>query len=281
MTYNVRHPMPHLRRGHPDAWSRRAPALASLVRSEAPHLLAVQEALPAQVQHLSSALGSRWEAVVTDRSPAGGGEHVGFLVDTERLHVHATRTVALARDPARVGSRAWGALFPRIAVLAELDDRATGVRFLAVATHVDPFSPLAQVRSAQLIGRLVREADLPAVVLADWNAGERSGSARILAAEGLVDTWDLVPEPDRPPSTGTYTHYRDPRPGRPRLDRILVWPEPEPEREPEPRPEPQQPPPGRPVRAVVDRVAISTRRPAGVWPSDHTPVHAVIRWETP
>ena len=260
MTFNVRRPMPHLRRGHPDAWTRRAPAVAELVRSEAPHLLAVQEAVSAQVQHLATALGSRWAPVVADRSAAGGGEHVGFFVDTERLRVGDTRTIALAPDPTRIGSRAWGAPFPRIAVLVELHDLATDTGFLAVATHVDPFSPLAQVRSARLLGQQVHTAGLPAVVMADWNAGERSTSARVLAAAGLEDTWDLVPAARRPAAVGTYANYRQPKPGGPRLDRILVRG-------------------GAGVRPVVDSVSISTRRPSGTWPSDHLPVHAVLRWE--
>lgn len=259
MTFNVRRPMPHLRRGHPDAWTRRAPAVADLVRSEAPHLLAVQEAVPTQVHHLATALGSRWTPVVADRSPAGGGEHVGFFVDRERLRVDGTRTIALAPDTTRIGARAWGAPFPRIAVLVDLHDLRTGTDFLAVATHVDPFSPLARVRSARLLGEQVRAAAKPAVVSADWNAGERSASARVLAAAGLVDTWDLVAATERPAGVGTYAAYREPRPGGHRLDRILVRGD-------------------AGVRPVVDRVAISTRRPAGTWPSDHLPVHAVVRW---
>lgn len=259
MTLNVRRPVPHLRRGHPDAWPRRAPAVAALVWSESPHLLAVQEAVPEQVQHLRTVMGSRWRAVVAGRGRSGGGEGVGFLVDEDRLRVGETSTIALARHRDRVGTRDWGALFPRIAVLAELEDRVTGVGFLAVATHVDPFSPLAQVRSARLLGEVVHDAGLPAVAMADWNAGAGSASARVLTAAGLRDTWDLVPSADRPPTLGTYAAYRTPRPDGERLDRILV----------------------RHDGVTVDRVAVSVRRPAGVWPSDHLPVHAVIRWEAP
>ncbi|OIH95531.1 endonuclease/exonuclease/phosphatase family protein [Curtobacterium sp. MCBA15_001] len=259
-TFNVRRPMPHLRRGHPDAWTRRAPAVAALVRSAAPHLLAVQEAVPTQVQHLASTLGSRWQPVVADRSPGSGGEHVGFFVDTERLHVDRTRTIALAPDPSRIGSRAWGAPFPRIAVFVGLHDLVTDVAFLAVATHVDPFSRLAQVRSARLLTDHVDAVGLPAVVMADWNAGERSASARVLTAAGLRDTWDLAPVDARPKPVGTYAAYRQPKPDGPRLDRILVR--------------------GTDTeRPVVDRVGISTERPSGVWPSDHLPVSAVFRWE--
>ncbi|WP_144761084.1 endonuclease/exonuclease/phosphatase family protein [Curtobacterium sp. 9128] len=258
MTMNVRRPVPHLRPGHPDAWARRAPAVATLVRSEAPHLLAVQEAVPTQVDHLATALGSRWQPVVAGRGARGGGERVGCFVDTERLRVARSRTIALAPDPGRIGSRAWGAPFPRIAVLVELDDLVTGVRFLGVATHVDPFSPLARTQSAELLGRVVQDAGLPAVAMADWNAGERSASAQVLRAGGLRDTWDLVSDP--PTSLGTYAHYGQPRPGRPRLDRVLVHTTPE-------------------TGVTVERVAISTRRPAGAWPSDHLPVHAVLRWE--
>jgi len=260
MTFNVRRPVPLLRSGHPDSWVRRAPAVATLVRSETPHLLAVQEAVPTQVQHLGAALGSRWHPVVTGRGPGGGGEGVGFFVDTERLRVVSERTIALGPDPSRVGVRAWGAPFPRIAVVCEFDDLATGVRFAGVATHVDPFSRPAQTRSAELIGRVVRETGVPAVVLADWNAGERSASAGVLATAGLDDTWVLADPAGRQVSVGTYARYRTPRPGRARIDRVLVRGTPT-------------------VGVAVDRVAISARRPAGVWPSDHLPVHAVLRWE--
>jgi endonuclease/exonuclease/phosphatase family metal-dependent hydrolase len=253
MTLNVRRWVPRPA-GHPDAWERRRDAVVALVTSEEPTVLAVQEALPTQAADLTAALGSRWEPVVVGRGPRGGGEAVGLLLDRERLEVVERRTWAVSRTPNRAGSRSWGTAFPRHAVGAVVRDRATDATFLAIATHLDVASPWARLRGAQLLGRIVRQRGLPAVVMADWNCPAGSAPWRALAEAGVVDTW---PRASRPVNEayGTYPHYRGPRVGDRRIDGVLVTED-----------------------AVVDRVAVSTRRPGGVWPSDHAAVHAVVRW---
>jgi len=253
MTLNVRR---RVRRpvGHPDAWERRRDAVVALVASEVPTVLAVQEALPAQSADLTAALGSRWESVLVGRGPRGGGEQVGLFLDRSRLEVVERRSWALSRTPNRPGSRSWATAFPRHVVGAVVRDRATGVSFTALATHLDVVSPWARLRSAELLGRLVRERGLPAVVLADWNCGVGSAPWRALAEAGVVDSWSRASRPVTAP-LGTYPHYATPRVGGRRIDGVLVTAE-----------------------TTVDRVAVSDRRPAGVWPSDHAAVHAVVRW---
>lgn len=252
MTLNVRRGVPRPA-GHPDAWERRRAAVVALVTSEAPTVLAVQEALPAQSADLTAALGSRFESVLVGRGSAGGGEQVGLFLDRSRLDLVERRSWALSRRPQRPGSRSWATSFPRHAVGAVVDDRATGVRFLAIATHLDVLSPWARVRSAELLGRIVREWGLPAVVMADWNSPAGSAPWRALAEAGVVDSWSRASRPST--VYGTYPHYREPRVGGSRIDGVLVTAE-----------------------ADVDRVAVSTRKPGGVWPSDHAAVHAVVRW---
>lgn len=258
-TLNVRRPVPHLRRDHPDAWRNRRGALAAFLDAERPTVLAVQEAVPAQLDTVRAALGTRWRAVVAPRSRARDAEHVGLFVDAERLRVVDRRTMALSRRPDRIGSRSWGSLFPRIAVSAVLDDLATGVRFTAIATHLDPFSPLALRNGARLVGALARDAGTPVVAMADWNASERSGVARVLGAAGLLDTWDLAEEPEST-AVGTYTNHRPPKPGGARLDRVLVRP-------------------GHGTRARVRSATITTGAPGDPAFSDHAAVSAVLRWE--
>jgi len=74
----------------------------------------------------------------------------------------------------------------------------------------------------------------------------------VLAEAGLPDTWGRASRPVTP-EPGTYAAYREPRADRPRIDGVLATED-----------------------AVVSRVAVSTRRPGGVWPSDHLPVHALL-----
>ncbi|MFJ4295709.1 endonuclease/exonuclease/phosphatase family protein [Curtobacterium sp. NPDC089689] len=258
-TLNVRRPVPHLRRDHPDAWGNRRGALAAFLDAERPTVLAVQEAVPTQLDTVRAALGTRWGAVVAPRSRASAAEHVGLFVDAERLRVVEHHTTALSRRPDRIGSRSWGSLFPRIAVRAVLDDLATGVRFTAIATHLDPFSPLALRNGARLVGASARHAGTPVVAMADWNASERSGVARELGTAGLLDTWDLAETHDSP-AVGTYTNHRPPRPGGARLDRVLVRP-------------------GDGIRARVRSAVITTGAPGSQAFSDHAAVSAVLRWE--
>ncbi|WP_065959868.1 endonuclease/exonuclease/phosphatase family protein [Curtobacterium sp. UCD-KPL2560] len=253
VTLNLRRRVPRPA-GHPDAWERRRDAVAALVTSEAPTVLAVQEALPTQVADLTARTGSRWEPVVVGRGARGGGEAVGLLTDRERVRVVEQRTWALSRTPSRPGSRSWATAFPRHAVGAVLDDLATGTRFLAVATHLDVVSPWARLRGAQLLGRIVRDGGLPAVVMADWNCPAGSAPWRALAEAGVTDTWSRASRAVTEPY-GTYPHYGSPRVGGPRIDGVLATGD-----------------------AVVERAAVSTRRPGGAWPSDHAAVHAVLRW---
>jgi len=253
MTLNVRRRVPRPS-GHPDAWERRRDAVVALVTSEEPTVLAVQEALPAQGADLTAALGSRWEPVLVGRGARGGGEQVGLFLDRERLDVEERRSWALSRTPSRPGSRSWATVFPRHAVAAVVRDRATGVRFTAVATHLDVASPWARLRSARLLGRVVRQRGLPAAVMADWNCPAGSAPWRALAEAGVVDSWSRASRPVGDP-LGKYAGYREPRVGGRRIDGVLVTED-----------------------ADVERVAVSDRRPGGVWPSDHLAVHAVVRW---
>ncbi|WP_439694301.1 endonuclease/exonuclease/phosphatase family protein [Curtobacterium sp. SP.BCo] len=253
VTLNVRRRVPRPA-GHPDAWERRRDAVVALVASEAPTVLAVQEALPDQAADLTAALGSRWEPVLVGRGRRGGGEQVGLFLDRTRLDVVERRSWALSRRPHRPGSMSWGTAFPRHIVGAVVRDRATDVTFTALATHLDVVSPWARVRSAELIGRIVRERGLPAVVMADWNCAAGTAPWRALAEAGIVDSWSRASRPVTEP-VGTYPHYARPRVGGRRIDGVLVTRE-----------------------ATVGRVAVSDRQPGGVWPSDHAAVHAVVRW---
>jgi endonuclease/exonuclease/phosphatase family metal-dependent hydrolase len=259
MTLNLRRRAPHRRSEHPDRWSHRRDAVAALVTTEAPHVLAVQEAMPDQAAFVTSALGARWEPVLVGRGRRGTGERVGLVVDTERLRVVSRRSWALSRTPGRAGSRSWATVFARTAVGAVLQDRTTGVRFLALATHLDHLSTWARYRSAQLVAGIVRASGLPAVAMADGNAPAASAPHRVLREAGFVDTWDRASR-QLTPAFGTYPHYGPPRVGARRIDWVLA----------------------RPTDAVavsVSRAAVSDRRPDGVWPSDHAAVHAVLRWD--
>lgn len=243
MTYNIRRPVPHRRRAHPDRWVNRRPALLATIASERPSILGVQEALPEQIGAVSAALGGH-TPLGYGRGRRLGDERVALFVDEARLEIRSWDQLALSRTPQVAGSRSWGSSFPRVVVLARLRDRVTGAEFTVANTHLDHLSGWARRRSALMIAGLV--AGRPAIVLGDANAGIGSAPYRELT-ETLDDGW-LVAEEHLSEEWGTWANYREPRPGR-RIDWLLV---------------------SRDVR--VRRIGMNVARG-----SDHLPVQAVLR----
>lgn len=245
MTFNVL----RARKASP-GWKDRRDRVAALLRREGPTILGAQEVLPHQVGVLRDALGGTYRSVGRGRDADGGGEGCPIFFDASRLELLDWEQTSLSTRPETAGTRAWGSLFPRVLTRAELLDRATGVRFTALNTHLDVLSPLARRRAAEIIA--ARAGEGPAVVTGDFNAGPTSPARRILVASGLADAWAVAGE-YLTREWATYARRRRPRSGGPRIDAIHVR------------------------GCDVLRVGIDARPVRGGWPSDHLPVQAVVR----
>lgn len=254
MSLNVRRAMEGPLRPRRDRWSTRAPAVSALLASERPTLVGLQEALPRVLPVVHDALGTDYRRVGQGRGAQGAGEGTPLVYDSARLELQESGQRALSPRPDRPGSVGWGNLIPRILVWAEFIDRASGVRFLAVNTHLDHLSARSRRRSADSIRDLVRERALPAVVMGDLNAGEGSGTVRaLLGGDVLVDAWQIA-ERRATPLWGTYPGYRRPRRGGRRIDWITVTPD---------------------VR--VRAMGLNARTFEGRRPSDHLAVQSILR----
>lgn len=237
-----------------DRWRARRPRLAALLAAERPTLLGVQEAMPEQAAAVREALGPRYRRVGHGREANGRGEGCPLFFDGERLELLDWRQRALSDRPDVPGSRSWGSVVPRVLVTGTFRDRMTDARFLMINTHLDVFSARARKAGARNIRELVEDQHLPAIVTGDLNA--RPGSPpllELLGGDDLVDAWDVAMERVTP-EWDTYSGYRRPHVRRGRIDWIAVSP-----------------------RVHVMRTAIDARRVEGGWPSDHLPVHAVVR----
>lgn len=253
MTWNIRRRSFALHPRRADRWRRRAPGVRSLLKTERPALLGVQEALADQAGFVAESLGGGHRFVGHGRGPRGHGEASPIYYDTERLELLDWEQRALSDTPHHPGSRSWGNLIPRIMVVARFRDRATATSFLAVNTHLDHLSLSSRLSSVESIRELITGSELPGVVLGDMNAGPRSAPIRkLLRGEALVDAW-AVAERRESPEWGTFANYQEPRRDRARIDWIMTTPQ---------------------VR--VGRAAINTRRGPRGWASDHLPVQAVL-----
>jgi endonuclease/exonuclease/phosphatase family metal-dependent hydrolase len=257
MSFNIRRRMPRLGPAigprAADRWAVRAPAVEALIASERPSILGAQEVLAEQDRALTRALGPGYHRVGHGREANGQGEGCPLYYDSTRLELLSWSQAALSDTPDDAGSRSWGNFTPRVLVQAELRDRATGTRLLAVNTHFDHISRRSRVRAARMIRELVADRGLPAIVTGDLNSGERTAPLDELFGGGtLADAWGAA-EVRLTPEWGTFPNYRPPRRERKRIDWIAVT---------------------RGVR--VERIGLNARRPGGAWPSDHLPVQAVV-----
>ncbi|GAB3143090.1 endonuclease/exonuclease/phosphatase family protein [Marisediminicola antarctica] len=254
MSYNIRRRMPQVDPRSSDNWSHRKGLVKRLLLGEQPTLLGIQEALPDQLQFLTDTLGTDYRFVGHGRRADHGGEHSVIFYDSRRLELLDWSQSALSDTPELAGSVTWGNQIPRVIVRATFHDTATGAVFVAITTHFDHINAPSRERSAEAIRELVERSEMPAVVIGDFNADASGAAHRVLVAQGLLrDSWQVAHE-RLSEQWGTAPHYRAPILGGERIDWILVG-----------------------DAFEVGQAVINVTRYEGSWPSDHTPVQALIR----
>ncbi|MCH1867927.1 endonuclease/exonuclease/phosphatase family protein [Nocardioides sp. CFH 31398] len=258
MTWNVRVPQPGTRPGESDHWGDRAPYVVRLLAEEQPTVLALQEVTGAHLDALAEALPSH------RLLGFGYGEETlaGYPVlsyDADRLEVLTWGRSTLSATPTAVDSRGWGNRFARSLVWARARDTTTGRVLGLVVTHLDHESELARVLGARLVRDRVDDLDCPTLVLGDFNAAAGASLPyAVLTGDGVLrDTWTSA-DTRITPAWGTFPSYGPPVRGERRIDWLLATEE-----------------------VTVARSAINATRYSAAtgerWPSDHTPVQALVR----
>lgn len=254
MSFNIRRRFDRVTWPPADRWQMRKQRLRTFLGANRPHLLGSQEAMPDQARWVQDSLGSSYGRLGLGRGKDRGGEGTPLFYDRDRIGVDHWRQVALSDTPEVPGSTGWGNTIPRIAVIAQLRDLATGAAFTFVNTHFDAFSRRARRRSATWLHDVVAVQEGPLLFTADVNAHVRSGELAGMFADGLlVDTWSYAPV-RHSAEWGTFNNYAAPRVGARRIDALLATPD-----------------------VGVRAVGIDPRPTGTQWPSDHLPVQAVVR----
>ena len=255
MTYNIRRRMRQNAPASPDLWSRRQPLIRQLLSRERPTLLGTQEALPDQALFISAVLGPHYRRIGYGRNADGTGEGCPLFYDSRRLRLESWRQIALSETPDVAGSRSWGNMIPRIAVVARFTDVKTGAPLRVINTHFDHLSRRARLHSAEQLAALATSSDEPVIVMGDTNTDIGTAPFEAIAGDAgpLVDAWAAAGIRLTPP-WGTFSNYRAPKTDRKRIDWILVSP-----------------------GIEVREAAINAARFDGAAASDHEPVQVLVR----
>ena len=164
-----------------DAWPTRRERVVDCIRVHRPDCLALQEALPGQLEYLRRSL-PEYEFHAVGRQPDGGGERVPVGWRTDRFEAVATDAFWLSPAPTDPGSDFPDAAHPRVTTTATLRDRDSGDVARVVDTHFDHEGANARSRSAALLADRLGDADRPTLLLGDLNCEPDDEPYRRLAA---------------------------------------------------------------------------------------------------
>jgi len=250
MSYNIRRRMPRAGRTSPDRWAHRSPALAQQLALEQPTIVGVQEALLDQADFVARALGPRYQWVGRGRNADGDGEMCPIFFDTARVRLEEWTQLALSSAPRVAGSRSWGNMIPRVVVRARFTDLDTKNTLTFLNTHLDHRSRRSRLHSADMLADMANGSNV--IVTGDFNTSVDTGPYERVVPP-LTDAWQRA-RVQLTPEWGTFPNYHPPKLDRKRIDWVLV---------------------SRDVE--VRKAAINTALFAGIAPSDHVPVQAVVR----
>lgn len=249
MTWNIRL---NLANDGANAWPYRKEAVARIIRSSGADLIGVQEALPDQLADLDAMLPG-FARTGSGRDADRRGEAVAIFYRRDRFQILAHDTFWLSETPRNPGSRGWDASYPRIATWVLVRDRATGVRFHHVNTHLDNAGVIARREGMRLLLESLRSIAPrgPVILTGDFNATPEAEPHVLVRDAGFHDAADST-QCSRTGPDSTWNGFKEIEPGR-RIDFVYV----------------------RDAGTVLDH-AILDERPDGRFPSDHLPVLATI-----
>ncbi|MEZ5325028.1 MAG: endonuclease/exonuclease/phosphatase family protein [Verrucomicrobiales bacterium] len=261
-------------------WEARKDFLADTIRDQDVDFVGVQEAFREQLDFLDSRLGRYSELGVGREDGVTKGEYSAILYKSSRFEVEDSGTFWLSSEPDVPNSMTWGNKVTRICTWARFKHGKTGRRFDVFNAHFDHQSEDARRRAMAQINKRIAERPEPqghVILMGDFNAGEKSWAIRY--AKGAADVEALPDDPSTP--------EQDPVPGKPAIvlrDTFRAI-------------EPDAPEPGTfhgfkgvPTSGKIDYIFVEKRgnrvlaadvwrvNRDGVYPSDHFPVRATVRF---
>ena len=224
-------------------------------------IVGLQEVLKSQLDDLESLLPEyTWIGVGRDDGKEAG-EYSPILFQKDRFKVLNQGTFWLSETSTITGSKGWDAAYPRIVTWGYFKDKKKHKKFYFFNTHFDHKGTIARRESAKLILQKIKKiAEKDAFVLTgDFNGDPKSEPYLLLTKkDNLVDLYDafFLSKTKHYGQLSTFSGFKVPRKDdQNRIDYIFV-----------------------PKKIKVLKHAILTDSWGGLFPSDHFPVLAVLKW---
>jgi len=239
-----------------NVWPMRLPLVLDVLREHAPDVIGFQEAHPLNLLSLRQWSGRGWYRGLRSGDRISGPYNpLSWCADA--VGVGARGGFYLSATPER-RSKSWGSRHVRTATWAELT--TGGGVFRCLNVHLDHASQQARIEAARLILHRLAAlgADVPTVILGDFNHDPVGDVYEILQAGGFRDAWL---EAGRADDDGAFTIHRFTGrrvAGEGRIDWVLVS-----------------------KHFDVERARILKDCRAPRYPSDHYPLLVELRLRSP
>ncbi|MDB6080489.1 MAG: hypothetical protein JWO82_4236 [Akkermansiaceae bacterium] len=257
LTFNLRYITPGDTGTH--TWIARRDIVADVIKKEDPDLFGVQEGLRPMLDDLDARLPGYAEIGCGREDGMTQGEASAIFVRTDRFTIQDAGNFWLSDTPDVVNTKSWGNRVVRICTWARLLDRKTGKELHYFNTHMDHESQLARDNGMALILKRI-EARVPAgpfLLTGDFNADEDNAVHEVIRTNKLApfDVWKTL-HPDTPAAeSGTFHDFKAVNDGG-RIDYIYA---------------------SNDFTGIESAILHDSKE--GVYPSDHFPVRATLKYK--
>ena len=175
-----------------NAWSKRMPYMAKLIKFHDFDLFGTQEGKLRQLQDLMTALPEYEYIGVGRDNGKQAGEHSAIFYKKDKFKVLDHGDFWLSETPEKP-SKGWGARYNRICSWGKFKDIKHKKTFLVFNLHLDHQSNKARSEGVKLVLKKIQEQPrhIPVVLIGDFNVDQNSEPYKVLNNSGILkDTYD-------------------------------------------------------------------------------------------
>lgn len=192
-TYNVRTDS-KVDRLNGDAWEKRVPYIADLIRYHEFDVVGTQEAQPHQVADLKKVLPGYALSGFGRDNGADLGEYVAIFYKESKYRKLEDGRFWFSLTPEAPG-KGWDAALPRICAWVKLEVIKTKQVFYFFCAHFDHMGEQAKVESSKLMLKRAKQiaGDAPAILCGDFNAHQESEGYQVFQSDDFYkDAYDTA-----------------------------------------------------------------------------------------